>query len=696
MNSTGAVKKLPRKRRSLSCNTCRRLKTRCDFERSKNKCHRCFMLRLPCSLSLSDVKVKEESAGELSSAGLSLEDLPNANTNAPNSANLLSTAAVPPAAISSDSPSSQSSRLDALENTLGRMASVLENIQVSLEKLQQSRELTKKDDVIQINSSNVGLSTAGTPQIPELVQRLPLSQAFDENAPLIIIRDIDHRLFNRHSRYESVYYASNEIYNWISQRPQYANQMVSVFRQKCGGYMLMFGLADEKDGDGDIMYKLDLFNQNRFVQGGMSPLLAGVLILQGMRCDDKDTHDELQPQLFDTVRRVLSTSLMTSPLYLCDLEAMLYIAQFNVARKPKQPIFDSWLLTGYAIKLFLLSVPFGSFISRLDEGLGQGMDLYTMRLWNGLCLCHLQYALASGKPVLIPSEYLNQCSKIAAIRNRMPSDLINVGEIAMLVLLAQLQISASDGSSSNSSSYSSQQQYTGTYSELERWKSEFWNVLEIDSARSLHIGYDYCHVVLACRQLKQNPTDPKAYQVAIDRSSSIIRHFLDLSPSSIEAMPNYPLCILIYAAMTLCRFIHQSRDRHATLNLIARIYWYLYHIGNQPRDIVHSISNIIKSLVENVTQQPQYQPIIQPTTSVIDQPVAGMLPDQTGAPDQTRIPNQAEVELNSPLDGLPNMAQGPPSSASSTDAIPDISQYATYDEFFEGIYSYLHQGLSAT
>ena len=70
----------------------------------------------------------------------------------------------------------------------------------------------------------------------------------------------------------------------------------------------------------------------------------------------------------------------------------------------------------------------------------------------------------------------------------------------------------------------------------------------------------------------------------------------------IDSMPNYPLIVLTYACLTLCKFINYSttiQQKNETLNLIGKIYWYLYHIaGELPKVIVHSIAHIIKDLLE--------------------------------------------------------------------------------------------------
>lgn len=63
-----------RKRKTFSCASCRKLKTRCDFEPQFGKCHRCNVLKLDCSLTY-------ERRDEIESAVLEQEENNNNNND---------------------------------------------------------------------------------------------------------------------------------------------------------------------------------------------------------------------------------------------------------------------------------------------------------------------------------------------------------------------------------------------------------------------------------------------------------------------------------------------------------------------------------------------------------------------------------------------------------------------------------------
>lgn len=574
---------MAKKRRLLSCETCRRMKTRCDFDKSKGKCYRCVVLRLDCSLRSTNNGGEDEQGP--------LPDMTEMRDSS-NSSSLL-------------------------------------------------HKISKQLDRIESKDSNFTTSNDGFEEL---------------DAPLKVIRQIDHQLFRRGERYDQMREACDEITEWITSRRDYCDKVSSQFEQKCGDFLVQAGIDGVINVKARAVKALELqtvkTNGGSSLTdgpGGSTSLLYAVLVLQGMRCDEQSAHETTQPELFKLIRRAISASLITNPLNLEDIEALLYTARYNAARRPKQPVLDSWLLTSHAITLLLSSVNVKLAIdSATNECYSYEEDyaLYVFRLFNELVLCHLQYALSLGKSIHVPWDLIKQSNSITAARGHTINDSITAAEIKLLYTLSTITTKT-----------------TAATSPLEAWKVDNTELYSHDKYHQLSIEFHYSNLLLCSQKLKDNfsTTDKTAMaKQTIEHANSIVNCFLSLNADKIEALPNYPLCILVYACMTLCKLVSSSvvNDRHTQISMVTRVYWYLYHIGERPRDIVYTIANIIKSLVEDSNNNDDNNTGVKRAFEE-DAPLPPPPPQQ----------DEITVELQN---------------------LPDIAQYATYDEFFEEIFNYMN------
>lgn len=535
-----------------------------------------------------------------------------------------------------------------------RLKSIEENIQEMKDMFMSKTHADSEDRRHSQSSSDsrdIATDNGGRPTSSDALRQGGLDVR-NELAPMTVIRNIDYKIFSRNERYEPMQEGSAELVQWIKQRPQYCHKMSAIFIQKCAGYVIRHSVAN------------------------CSPLLLGVMTLQGMRLDMESTHDDLQRQLFPLVRNLLAIGLMTSPLRHDDIEAMMYMAHFNVARKPLQPIFDSWLLTGYAIKLYILSVRFADIVSRTESPLKHTTehDLYLFRLWNSLCQCHLQYAGASCRQVVIPSDYLAQCSKIVLLEGANQNDAITVTEIKLLTKLSQIPMDRN------------------ILSFIGDWYENALPLFPSDKAKSLAISYYYA-LVIASHRPEAEITPEQAAFVA-ENCKSVIALFLELGAGSIEAMPNYPLCILIYACIILCKT--NTPDHQGTLILMTKVYWYISHLGVKPRDITHSIANIIKNVIEtsnnvkldhinssNIKLESSQGMHTGHGVSMQPQSTMGNMPLNRHLTDA----NLDSVEMSNLEEH--RSAQKPPSSILDEYVVNsmDVTRYSSYDDFFEKVFS---------
>lgn len=631
-----------KKRRSLSCQTCRKLKTRCDFDSTRGMCHRCFVLRLSCSLTTEHV----QQPNYLTKVDLTIESDQQAEPPA------AQPTAAPAEPEQEDGVSPVQTRLDSLETAISNISTQLLGMRNLLE-------------AVATHAAPTHIAAPPPPVVEQTSEHEILDKATNK-APLVVIRDIDYKLFERLDKYATMRTASQDLGHWTVENvsQELRVKLTDCFFSKCAPYTITDSPAKSLHDDPQTN----------------PSLLMGVLMLQGMRCDSECTHDILQPQLFAIVRSLMGTALMTSPLQLSDIEALMYVAAFNIARKPVQPIFDSWLLTSYAVKLFILSVSFFEFIERASQGMSTPEDLYALRLWNSICLVHYQYAILTGRPVLIPKQYLDQCSLIFRIPGNTMNDAIVLAEVRLYQALVTSQAQQS-------------------MRHLTMWKEQHIHEYEADRqlSRNLSIGYEFCLIVFArkygdvdantasgsgnggARESSASPTPhtPETMRgVAIESSVNILNCILDLPPSRISGMPNHPLCVLIYAVMTLCDYFQYTPASVNSLSLIVRTYWYLCHMGEQSRDIINSIARIIKSIIQSARKGATdlFPARARTTNSAMASPEAHIKDDPQA------------YSLSSPIQA--HMPEG--DGTEPVFEMPDITQYATFDDFFDGVFSYVH------
>lgn len=469
-------------------------------------------------------------------------------------------------------------------------------------------------------------------------------------APLRVIRAIDYKLFDR-----------VDFYNVL--KNDETCRQVEMLLDEIG--------VEECD-----RLAAEFLSQCRpFVNGTMlggTTLLRAALVLQGMRTDDVSTHDETQPILFGKVKLLIGTALLTSPLRVQDIEALLYMAQFNAARKPKQPILDSWLLSSYAINQFIQSFD----VADILGSLGSAETKHLVKMFASLCLTNLQYAVSTFRPFSVPKTYMDFMFE-DPVRSMMKAE--------DPYTLAELELYAAFKEGTVNSWYNNNTTLMMPADDEPKKRGRPCKKLEDGDkklrAALLYNAYLYCKIIA----VRNNTEGGEGEREGITHSMSVLKTFLKITQPQVLAMPNYPLCILLYAVMTLCDFAGEvkveskpksksKKKKEEPFPLIVEVYWHLYHLGLKQRDIINSIARIIKSLVQNATNRS----------------IEGF-----GIPNP---PNPANVQGEAEAEGTA------PSSVNGTDTelfpletldFPDISQYESFDDFFEGMFSYVSNMQSA-
>lgn len=222
----------------------------------------------------------------------------------------------------------------------------------------------------------------------------------------------------------------------------------------------------------------------------ISPLLFAAICLQGGRLEASFCNSAQHDQLYEHVRSLTGRELLISPLPLESVCALLILAMWSTSPKEKAEFIDSWLMSGYAVQQAMLTINFTTLLKNLNDGKTDHLDQRRLRLWNMICLCHLQFAVGTGRPSVIAPEYLEHCP---AILNTIEATIYDGISVATLTLFAIVQ----DLLKHNSLSEEHSRKH------LKIWTNKWGHLLDANDHRVcvLQMAIDFCHLVLDRRCL---------------------------------------------------------------------------------------------------------------------------------------------------------------------------------------------------
>ena len=233
----------------------------------------------------------------------------------------------------------------------------------------------------------------------------------------------------------------------------------------------------------------------------ISPLLFAAICLQGCRLDPTFCNSPQHDQLYEHVRTLTGRELLISPLPIESVCALLILAIWSTSPKDKAEFIDSWLMSGYAVQQAKLSINFTALLKNLNEGRADHIDQRRLRLWNMICLCHLQFAVGTGRPSVIAPEYLEHCP---AILNTIEATIYDGISVATLQLFAIAQELLKHNNLTEDHSRR----------QLKSWTTKWGHLLDANDHRVcvLQMAVDFCHLVLdrRCLDHLNNPASPGA------------------------------------------------------------------------------------------------------------------------------------------------------------------------------------------
>ena len=226
-------------------------------------------------------------------------------------------------------------------------------------------------------------------------------------------------------------------------------------------------------------------------------MLTATCLIASRHLPFSSTLDTLVSNLFAESRRLLSLALLNVPRNVETLQAILILSVWSPLAKRLSPrerplsggrTLDSWLVSGYGIMLGMTVIrfndltrpggaefkgprtPVGGNVKENAEGVSQ-----RLRVWNHLCLIHLQYSLScwnlmsysvgTRRPCILEPSLIERCRAILNVNGveRSNHDQRMVAEILLYSKLYKLLNNIN-------------QNGTDEQGELQQWRDE-WDYL---------------------------------------------------------------------------------------------------------------------------------------------------------------------------------------------------------------------------
>lgn len=597
-----------KKRKTYSCDSCRKFKTRCDFEPLMKKCHRCRMLNLECSLTNDpELEVK----------------FPDSNNSA------------------------------ALGQRVDKLESQLEDVQDKLELILS--KLDQQTAIINLSSTSAIENTADCSLNPSHLMRT--SGLKLQEPPLKLIQDIDIRLFPARTDTETAkverskrpfVVARQKFWDYFDEKKSLCLELSHQFLVKSHFWIIPGGL---KTIDEDYVKK--------------HSFITSVFTIISMGFDENNKYEQEQEILYPLVERLLTNTLtMFEKLIDHDIEALLYCCMYPFSRKSKrhrQLTFNPLVLVNFAMNSLINIVDFHKIKERvLIEETYSALDLYHLRILNSLTACKLQYSIGFGNFAAqdaLTKEFNNLTAKYPQSNF---GDDIKISEINLSDIVNSIFINFKDYFKNFKAVFKQggnrdrNDENLIVFPELDYWLKNWEELLSKDNAGVLWFSYEFYYIMI-CRCFLVEFHDSALandesffdaiLQTMKQNCISLINGFLKLPSSLIKGAPAFTLNQLVYTCLTLCDFLHlfTGKQRQQTLNLCTKIYWHLNTIGERRNEATENVGMIIKCLIDTSREKvkstwkpPKNSPIIMsPASQLIENNVEPNM--QINIPDVERF-----------------------------------------------------------
>ncbi|KAK8068963.1 hypothetical protein PG994_005579 [Apiospora phragmitis] len=352
------------------------------------------------------------------------------------------------------------------------------------------------------------------------------------SAPTVVLREIGEQVTQGYRRLEHV---KLDLVQLQLLDEQTATELVRLFLRHHGHLLLVHNAADSPAAD---------LRQ-------ISPFLHSVVCLCAILYREDLCGTPAHRQVYEQVRITLGQTLLSSPLNLEEINAVLVMSDH--ADGPEY--IDSWLLTGYCVKQAMLSISFSKIVNNIKHGSSNIQDRQAIHLWSTVCLHHLHWAATTGRPSVLQSSYVNQCNILLSFYQASMQDGMLVAEVLLYSVLH---------SKLRKRSYLDAH---GECSEFKTWKQKWNHLMSLPTASMLRIGYYAAYLILAVHALEASGEamsgktfslsykDAQTLQAHTAKyAHSVLETFVEMPSFLMDTIPTY-LCLCIgYSALILAHY----------------------------------------------------------------------------------------------------------------------------------------------
>ncbi|EJS42134.1 YDR520C [Saccharomyces arboricola H-6] len=697
---TTSTKKPRKKRKTFSCDTCRRVKTRCDFEPFIGKCYRCNVLQLDCSLAkdkdneILNTLREDGLLKKINSINSNLGSLSHLSRNGSNE----SKSSVGKSEIDTISNHVINKRLSCLEDHIKSLHQKMDLI-ITSAKLINNTNVEDRTKNVQNVSANVS-DTYDSPPTSSIETIKKIGEYSKENlclngfklkeSPLKLMHDIDESLFPSK--------ATSKAAKLAGQQRPYAVARVNFLHFYENHQELCHKLATE------FLVRSHFW----IIPGGRKEIdveyahshlfITSVFTIIAMSFADNDKYAAEQEVLYPLVERLLTNTLtMFEKLTAFDIEAILYCCMFHISRKAKryrQLKFNSLVLSNFALNSLLHVIDFYQIKDRvLAKEEYSSEDLYHLRILNSLTACYLQYSIGYGEireQDVMLKEFNELVAKFpqANFGDDIKISEINLGDIVNGIFMnfknyfMQCSSEFNDNRDSNN-----QSNFVIIFPELNYWLKNWEELLTKDGAGVLLFTFDFYHIMIcrtfitefSCTLRNDQKFLKSILNTMKEHSFSLLNGFLRLPPTLIRGAPIFTCHQLVYACLTLCDYLYwfASSERQHVLSLCTKVYWHLSTIGEKMNEATDNVGKIIKSIIDTSKTR------INIDNSPLENGENDTILTTANKHREPTIPNLRKT-TNSPKSN--DMHE---TLSNNHFMIPDVDQFNSFEDFFQDFFDSL-------
>ncbi|CAG9984916.1 unnamed protein product [Clonostachys byssicola] len=515
-----------RRRRVISCDSCRRLKCRCLVEDGHESCNRCRALQLNCSKST-------DQSGSASNHSSFSNDLQVESR----CASLLI--------------SNSSCLIEADPSLQIHLTRKLRRIEERMVQISSPRypDFTPAPDVQSPATSSGHFSAAGTNvESRDGSQHVGLIDQNVASCPAEVIRKVSKVLNGGQRR---TFDRSQDLLSIGLLDEQTASEVMQTFITQCRHSLFILEERDLASGR-DLR--------------ATSPFLHAVCCLHGIKHSHFDG-TPLHRQVYEAVRQMLGDAMLVTPLPIEEITGILLMAMYASSPTRGPEYIDSWLLSGHCAQQAMLSIHFSDISERIDSGLATSTDQRAVRTWAIICLVNLHWAAITGRPPTIPAAYLIQSQLLLNFEQATMRDGMLVSEVNLFKILHQ-NFESNDFLDNNGSSTS-----------LCTWKEKWSYLFDLPTSGVLRMSHSIAWLLLTRRSLdvqrrngdlssfvnlatQASPFTPDCANSSCQETEvilykwacSVLHDFLSLTSASYHGIPEFYLLSLGYSLLVLGKY----------------------------------------------------------------------------------------------------------------------------------------------